>query len=60
MPTEVAAALTAARSTVQHELADESTAGSFETVPGAGHNIQVENPPAVIDALEKVLAAVKG
>jgi pimeloyl-ACP methyl ester carboxylesterase len=60
MPPDVAAALTAARATVQQELADESTAGSLETVPGAGHNIQVENPPAVIDALEKVLAAVKG
>jgi pimeloyl-ACP methyl ester carboxylesterase len=60
MPPDVSASLTAARAAAQHELADESTAGSFETVPGAGHNIQVENPPAVIDALEKVLAAVKG
>ena len=60
MPPEVSKALLAARAAVQQELADESTAGSLETVPGAGHNIQVENPPAVIDALEKVLAAVKG
>ena len=60
MPPDVAAALTAARATVQQELAVESTAGSRETVSGAGHTIQDENPPAVIDALEKVLAAVKG
>jgi pimeloyl-ACP methyl ester carboxylesterase len=60
MPPEVAAALTAARVAAQEELADESTAGSFETVPGAGHNIQDENPPVVIEALEQVLAAAKG
>ena len=60
MPPDVAAALTAARAAAQQELANESTAGSLETVPGAGHNIQVENPPAVIDALAKVLAAAKG
>ena len=60
MPPDVSKALLAARAAAQQELADESTAGSLETVPGAGHNIQVENPPAVIDALEKVLAAVKG
>jgi len=60
MPPEVSKALLAARAAAQQELADESTAGSRETVPGAGHVIQDENPPAVIDALEKVLAAVKG
>jgi pimeloyl-ACP methyl ester carboxylesterase len=40
----------------QQELADESTSGTRETVPGAGHAIQVEKPQAVIDALEDVLA----
>ena len=39
----------------QQELADESTAGSLETVSGAGHEIQVDQPPAVIDALERIL-----
>ena len=39
----------------QQELADESTAGSLETVSGAGHEIQVDRPPAVIDALERIL-----
>ncbi len=39
----------------QQELADESTAGSVETVSGAGHEIQVDQPPAVIDALERIL-----
>jgi pimeloyl-ACP methyl ester carboxylesterase len=59
LPPDVAASLTKVRLAVQQELADESSAGSLETVPDAGHNIQVEKPPAVIDALEKVLAAVK-
>ncbi len=39
----------------QQELADESTAGSLETVSGAGHEIQVDQPPAVIAALERIL-----
>ena len=60
MPAEVATALTTSRMAVQQELADESTAGSLEVVPGVGHNIQAEKPPAVIDALEEVLAAAKG
>ena len=59
MPPEVARALAAAHEAAQQELADESTVGSRETVPDVGHNIQDEKPPAVIDALEKVLAAVK-
>ena len=59
MPSDVATALAAARLAAQQELADESTAGSLETVPGAGHIIQDEKPPAVIDALERVLAALK-
>ncbi len=42
----------------QQELADESTTGSRETVSGAGHEIQVHKPPAVIDALERILAAL--
>jgi pimeloyl-ACP methyl ester carboxylesterase len=40
----------------QQELADESTAGTRETVAGAGHAIQHEKPQAVIDALERILA----
>jgi hypothetical protein len=39
----------------QQQLADESTAGSRETVSGAGHGIQFDQPPAVIDALERIL-----
>jgi pimeloyl-ACP methyl ester carboxylesterase len=39
----------------QQELADESTAGSLETVSGVGHEIQVDQPPVVIDALERIL-----
>jgi hypothetical protein len=39
----------------QQELADESTAGSLKSVSGAGHEIQVDQPGAVIDALERIL-----
>jgi pimeloyl-ACP methyl ester carboxylesterase len=39
----------------QQELADESTAGSLEKVSGAGHEIQNDQPSAVINALERIL-----
>ncbi len=39
----------------QQELADESTAGSRETVSGAGHMVQFDRPQAVVDALERIL-----
>ncbi len=44
----------------QHALAEESSNGTFETVKPSGHEIQVEQPQAVIDAIESVLAAVAG
>jgi pimeloyl-ACP methyl ester carboxylesterase len=37
------------------ELADESIAGSLERVSGAGHEIQLDQPQAVVDALERIL-----
>ena len=40
----------------QKALAAESTAGSFVEVPDSGHEIQLEQPAAVIDAIESVLA----
>ena len=40
MPPDLGKALTTSRAAVQQELADESTAGSLETVPGVGHDIQ--------------------
>lgn len=42
----------------QQELADESTAGLRETVSGTGHEIQVDKPSAVVDALERILDAL--
>ena len=42
----------------QQEFADESSAGTFEVVPGVGHDIPMEQPPAVIQALESMLADV--
>ena len=42
----------------QQELADESTAGSLETVAGTDHDIQFDHANAVIEALEGVLDEV--
>ena len=56
LPPDLATTLQDLWTAAQQELADESTAGARETVPGAGHAIQVEKPQAVIDALEDVLA----
>jgi pimeloyl-ACP methyl ester carboxylesterase len=41
----------------QQALAEESTDGSYEVVAGSRHNIQVEQPEAVIEAVESVLSA---
>jgi pimeloyl-ACP methyl ester carboxylesterase len=58
LPPDLATTLNDLWIAAQQELADESTAGSRETVAGAGHAIQVEKPQAVIDALERILADV--
>lgn len=42
----------------QKALAAESSNGTFEMVPNSGHGIQVDQPQAVIDAVESVLAAI--
>jgi hypothetical protein len=41
----------------QQTLVGESTDGSYEVVAGTRHNIQVEQPQAVIEAVESVLSA---
>jgi pimeloyl-ACP methyl ester carboxylesterase len=56
LPDDLATTLEELWIAAQQELADESTAGTRETVAGAGHAIQVERPQAVIDALERILA----
>ena len=56
LPPDLATTLQDLWIAAQQELADESTAGTRETVPGAGHAIQHEKPQAVIDALEGILA----
>ena len=43
----------------QKALAAESTAGSFVSVPDSNHEIQVDQPAAVVDAIEGVLAALE-
>jgi pimeloyl-ACP methyl ester carboxylesterase len=55
LPPDLAAVIDEIWATAQHELADESSAGSVEAVSGAGHEIQVDRPLAVIDALEMIL-----
>jgi hypothetical protein len=42
----------------QKALAAESTAGTFVAVQGSNHEIQFDQPAAVIDAIEGVLAAL--
>jgi pimeloyl-ACP methyl ester carboxylesterase len=42
----------------QKALATESTAGSFVSVPDSNHEIQNDQPSAVVDAIEGVLAAL--
>ena len=54
LPPDLATTVDDIWAAAQQELADESTAGTLETVPGAGHTIQVDKPPAVIDALEGI------
>ena len=56
LPPDLATTLQDLWIAAQQELADESTAGTRETVAGAGHAIQHEKPQAVIDALERILA----
>lgn len=56
LPPDLATTVDEIWAAAQQELADESTAGSLETVSGAGHEIQVDRPPAVIEALEGILA----
>jgi hypothetical protein len=55
LPPDLATTIDEIWAAAQQELADESTAGSLEMVSGAGHEIQVDEPPAVIDALERIL-----
>jgi pimeloyl-ACP methyl ester carboxylesterase len=55
LPSDLATTVDGLWAAAQQELADESTAGSRETVPGAGHGIQFDRPQAVIDALEWLL-----
>jgi pimeloyl-ACP methyl ester carboxylesterase len=55
LPPDLAATVDEIWGVAQQELADESTAGSLETVSGAGHEIQVDQPSAVILALESIL-----
>ncbi|HEY6608404.1 MAG TPA: alpha/beta hydrolase, partial [Candidatus Limnocylindria bacterium] len=58
LPAELAMSIDEIWAAGQQDLADESTAGSVELVPGAGHEIQADQPAVVIDALERILDAL--
>jgi pimeloyl-ACP methyl ester carboxylesterase len=45
---------------MQEELAHLSVNGSHLVVKGSGHDIQIERPEAVVDAIRKVLSQTKG
>ena len=57
LPSDLAATFDSIWLAGQQELADESTAGTLTVVPDSGHEIQAEQPAAVVEALESVLAA---
>jgi pimeloyl-ACP methyl ester carboxylesterase len=57
LPPELAATTYEIWIQAHEELAAESTAGSRTTVAGAGHEIQADQPAAVVEALERLLAA---
>jgi len=45
---------------MQEELAHLSSNGSHLVVKGSGHDIQIDNPEAVVDAIRKVVGQAKG
>jgi pimeloyl-ACP methyl ester carboxylesterase len=45
---------------MQEELAHLSRNGSHLVVAGSGHDIQIDKPEAVVDAIRKVLGQAKG
>jgi pimeloyl-ACP methyl ester carboxylesterase len=44
----------------QHQQAAMSTNGRLIVVEGSGHNIQVDKPAVVIDAVQQVVKQVRG
>jgi pimeloyl-ACP methyl ester carboxylesterase len=56
LPPDLAATFDSIWLAGQQELAEESTSGTLTVVPDSGHEIQAEQPAAVIEALESVLA----
>jgi pimeloyl-ACP methyl ester carboxylesterase len=45
---------------MQEELAHLSANGSHLVVAGSGHDIQIDKPEAVVDAIRKVVGQAKG
>jgi hypothetical protein len=45
---------------MQEELAHLSSNGSHLVVKGSSHDIQIDKPEAVVDAIHKVVSQVKG
>jgi hypothetical protein len=60
LPPKIAASFDGIWLDEQKSLAKESTNGAFETVADSRHEIQTDQPQAVVDAVESVLADVAG
>jgi pimeloyl-ACP methyl ester carboxylesterase len=60
MPPEISAGIDRAWKGGHDSLATLSTRGSNTVVPDAGHNIQHDQPQAVIDAVLKTVATLRG
>ncbi len=60
LPPDLASTFDAIWLAGQQEFADESAAGSLVTVPDVGHEIQLEQPPVVNDAITDLLAQITG
>jgi pimeloyl-ACP methyl ester carboxylesterase len=59
VPPASVAAMEAAWKAAHDRLARLSTRGVSETVPNTGHYIQLEQPAAVIGAVQRVVAALR-
>ncbi len=60
LPPKLAEAFDGIWSQEQKALAEESTNGTFEAVADSGHEIQTDQPQAVVEAVESVLADIGG
>jgi hypothetical protein len=58
-PVEMREGLTAARNETHRRLAASSSAGTLVPVAGSSHDIQLDQPQALVDAVRTVLQAAR-